>query len=146
MQYFIYSIVIFLSTLLGAFVGLGGGVIIKPMLDVLHMHTLSEIAFFSSCAVLAMFLAVSTVGGYRERRAVCGFVRTAFVRARFCESAHKNGEASKSRWDSVCGLAARYCGGIFGHRRRTDQCGGADTAVFLLRKGCGSLLYCAAHF
>lgn len=54
MQYFIYSIVIFLSTLLGAFVGLGGGVIIKPMLDVLHMHTLSEIAFFSSCAVFAM--------------------------------------------------------------------------------------------
>lgn len=54
MQYFIYSIVIFLSTLLGAFVGLGGGVIIKPMLDVLHMHTLPEIAFFSSCAVFAM--------------------------------------------------------------------------------------------
>ncbi len=54
MQYFIYSVVIFLSTLLGAFVGLGGGVIIKPMLDALHMHTLSEISFFSSCAVFAM--------------------------------------------------------------------------------------------
>ncbi len=54
MQCLIYSVVIFLSTLLGAFVGLGGGVIIKPMLDVLHMHTLAEISFFSSCAVFAM--------------------------------------------------------------------------------------------
>lgn len=54
MQYLIYSIVIFLSTLLGAFVGLGGGVIIKPMLDALHMHSLAEISFFSSCAVFAM--------------------------------------------------------------------------------------------
>lgn len=54
MLYWIYALVIFLSTLLGAFVGLGGGVIIKPMLDVLDMHTLAEISFFSSCAVFAM--------------------------------------------------------------------------------------------
>lgn len=54
MQYLIYAFVIFLSTLLGAFVGLGGGVIIKPVLDTLHMHTLSEISFFSSCAVFTM--------------------------------------------------------------------------------------------
>lgn len=54
MQYLIYAFVIFLSTLLGAFVGLGGGVIIKPVLDAMHMHTLAEISFFSSCAVFAM--------------------------------------------------------------------------------------------
>lgn len=54
MQYFIYAIVIFTATLLGAFVGLGGGVIIKPILDVLHLHSLAEISFFSSCAVFSM--------------------------------------------------------------------------------------------
>lgn len=53
---FIYSAVVFIATLLGSFVGLGGGVIIKPVLDVINAHTLSQIAFFSSCAVFAMSL------------------------------------------------------------------------------------------
>lgn len=46
--------VILIATLLGAFVGLGGGVIIKPMLDVLAFHDLTQISFFSACAVFAM--------------------------------------------------------------------------------------------
>ncbi|MEG1835527.1 MAG: sulfite exporter TauE/SafE family protein [Oscillospiraceae bacterium] len=54
MIFLIYGAIIFIATFLGAFVGLGGGVIIKPVLDVIGVHTLREIAFFSSCAVFAM--------------------------------------------------------------------------------------------
>lgn len=54
MIFILYGAVIFIATLLGAFVGLGGGVIIKPMLDLINFHTLQQIAFFSSCAVFAM--------------------------------------------------------------------------------------------
>lgn len=54
LYFVIYSLVIFVSTLLGAFVGLGGGVIIKPVLDFIGFHTLAQIAFFSSAAVFSM--------------------------------------------------------------------------------------------
>lgn len=54
MIFALYSAVVFVSTLLGAFVGLGGGVVIKPVLDLINVHTLSQISFFSSCAVFAM--------------------------------------------------------------------------------------------
>lgn len=54
MVYLIYSLVIFAATFMGAFVGLGGGVIIKPVLDVINIHSLAEISFFSSCAVFVM--------------------------------------------------------------------------------------------
>lgn len=54
MFFLIYSLVIFIATLLGAFVGLGGGIIIKPVLDFIGFHPLVQIAFFSSSAVFAM--------------------------------------------------------------------------------------------
>ena len=56
LYFLLYGIIIFTATLLGAFVGLGGGVIIKPVLDVINFHTLQQIAFYSSCAVFAMSL------------------------------------------------------------------------------------------
>ena len=56
----LYGFVVFLATLLGSFVGLGGGVIIKPVLDVINAHSLTEISFFSSCAVLAMSITSTT--------------------------------------------------------------------------------------
>ncbi|MEG0684290.1 MAG: sulfite exporter TauE/SafE family protein [Coprobacillus sp.] len=48
------SIIVLISTLLGSLAGLGGGVIIKPMLDIVGFHDISSISFFSSCAVLSM--------------------------------------------------------------------------------------------
>lgn len=54
MIFIIYGAVIFIATLLGAFVGLGGGVVIKPVLDVINFHPLVQVAFFSSCAVFSM--------------------------------------------------------------------------------------------
>ena len=56
----LYGFVVFLATLLGSFVGLGGGVIIKPVLDVINAHSLTEISFFSSCAVFAMSITSTT--------------------------------------------------------------------------------------
>ncbi len=56
----LYGFVVFLATLLGSFVGLGGGVIIKPVLDVINAHSLAEISFFSSCAVFAMSITSTT--------------------------------------------------------------------------------------
>ena len=56
----LYGFVVFLATLLGSFVGLGGGVIIKPVLDVINAHSLTESSFFSSCAVFAMSITSTT--------------------------------------------------------------------------------------
>lgn len=56
----LYGFVVFLATLLGSFVGLGGGVIIKPVLDVINAHSLTEISFFSSFAVFAMSITSTT--------------------------------------------------------------------------------------
>ena len=49
----IYFITIFLSNTVGALSGMGGGVIIKPVLDFLGFHSLNSIAFYSSVAVLS---------------------------------------------------------------------------------------------
>ena len=56
----IYGIIISLATFLGAFVGLGGGVIIKPMLDLIGKDTIDVVNFISSCAVFSMSIS-STV-------------------------------------------------------------------------------------
>ncbi|MFV0395746.1 MAG: sulfite exporter TauE/SafE family protein [Coprobacillaceae bacterium] len=50
----IYSIVIFIATFLGALAGLGGGVIIKPVLDLINYHSLTNISFLSTVAVTSM--------------------------------------------------------------------------------------------
>lgn len=50
----IYSVVIFIATTLGATAGLGGGVIIKPILDIVGYHDVVNIGFLSSCAVFSM--------------------------------------------------------------------------------------------
>lgn len=56
---FIYCIIIFIATTLGACVGLGGGVIIKPMLDLIGHDTVDAVGFISSSAVFAMSIAAT---------------------------------------------------------------------------------------
>ncbi len=56
----IYFIVIFLSNTVGAISGMGGGVIIKPVLDALPYHEVDAIAFYSAVSVFTMSIA-STV-------------------------------------------------------------------------------------
>jgi uncharacterized membrane protein YfcA len=52
--------VIILANTVGAISGMGGGVIIKPVLDALHFHPLAAISFYSSVAVFTMSI-VSTL-------------------------------------------------------------------------------------
>lgn len=55
----IYSIVIFAATIIGAVVGMGGGVIIKPVLDLIGTHSVEVVGFISTCAVFAMSISSS---------------------------------------------------------------------------------------
>lgn len=54
MVYSLYTIVILAATSLGAVAGLGGGVIIKPLLDALGYHDATTIGIYSSMAVFTM--------------------------------------------------------------------------------------------
>ena len=51
-----FFIVAFLSSIVGAICGIGGGVIIKPVLDMLRLGEVSTINFLSGCTVLSMSL------------------------------------------------------------------------------------------
>lgn len=50
----VYSLVILAATTLGAFVGLGGGVIIKPVLDFIGAEPRMQVDFLSAAAVFTM--------------------------------------------------------------------------------------------
>ena len=60
LMYIVYFFVFMLSCMFGAVVGLGGGVIIRPILDAIAYHNVLNIAFLSSAAVLVMAV-VSTL-------------------------------------------------------------------------------------
>lgn len=65
MEYLFYSLVCLLATTLGAISGIGGGVIIKPVLDATASLSVSQISFLSGCSVLAMSIVslISSRGG-----------------------------------------------------------------------------------
>ena len=50
----IFFLVSLLASTAGAICGIGGGVIIKPVLDLLHLETVAAISFLSGCTVLSM--------------------------------------------------------------------------------------------
>ena len=52
----LFFIVSFLSSIVGAICGIGGGVVIKPVLDMLRMGSAATINFLSGCTVLSMSL------------------------------------------------------------------------------------------
>lgn len=54
MIFLVYFIIIIFSNSIGAVSGMGGGVIIKPLFDLIGYHTLTEITFYSSVAVFTM--------------------------------------------------------------------------------------------
>lgn len=77
MTYLLYVIVILLATTLGAIAGLGGGVIIKPLLDLIGAHDPAAIGIYSCIAVFTMCV-VSLVkqvrGGFDFNRNVVLFI------------------------------------------------------------------------
>ena len=50
----VFFLVSLLASAVGAICGIGGGVIIKPVLDLLHLETVQAISFLSGCTVLSM--------------------------------------------------------------------------------------------
>lgn len=64
MTYVFYCLVCLIATTLGAISGIGGGVIIKPVLDATSSLSVSQISFLSGCCVLAM----SIVSLFTSRR------------------------------------------------------------------------------
>lgn len=54
MDFLIYLFICIAATTLGAIAGIGGGVIIKPVLDAMGRLSVSSIGFLSGCTVLAM--------------------------------------------------------------------------------------------
>ncbi len=66
MLQFIYAAVILIATSLGAFVGLGGGVIIKPVLDFIGEEPRMQVDFLSCVAVFTMSV-VSTCKQIRNK-------------------------------------------------------------------------------
>lgn len=50
----VFLLVCFFASAIGAICGIGGGVIIKPVLDAFHVLDVSSISFLSGCTVLAM--------------------------------------------------------------------------------------------
>lgn len=50
----LYFIVIVFANTIGAISGMGGGVLIKPIFDLIHVHSVAAISFYSSVAVLTM--------------------------------------------------------------------------------------------
>ncbi len=53
-MYIIFFIISFGACIVGAICGIGGGVIIKPVLDAFGVLSVSAISFLSGCTVLAM--------------------------------------------------------------------------------------------
>ena len=54
MQLLIFFLVSLLASTVGAVCGIGGGVIIKPVLDLLRLEDVAAISFLSGCTVLSM--------------------------------------------------------------------------------------------
>lgn len=52
----LYTVIVLIATISGAIAGLGGGVIIKPLFDLIGFHNASTISFYSSIAVFTMCL------------------------------------------------------------------------------------------
>ena len=63
MDFLFYFFICITATTLGAIAGIGGGVIIKPVLDALGGLSVASIGFLSGCTVLAM----SVVSRLRSR-------------------------------------------------------------------------------
>ena len=54
MVYAIFILISFLASGICCICGIGGGVIIKPVMDAFHMYSVSTISFMSGCIVLSM--------------------------------------------------------------------------------------------
>lgn len=92
----LFFFVSILSSVAGSICGIGGGVIIKPVLDATGVMSVSCISFLSGCTVLAM----SLVSVYKSLRA--GMVRLRFkISTALAVGAAAGGIAGKSMFENL---------------------------------------------
>ncbi len=67
-MYFLFFIISFLASIIGAICGIGGGVIIKPVLDAAGLMEVGAVSFLSGCTVLSMsFVSVVRSSGSKDK-------------------------------------------------------------------------------
>lgn len=54
MSYVVSILISFFASVIGSICGIGGGVIIKPVMDAFHIYPVSTVSFMSGCIVLSM--------------------------------------------------------------------------------------------
>ena len=65
----IYFLIIIIASGLGSISGMGGGIIIKPLMDSFGYHSVSNIAFYSSFSVFIMAI-ISTIKRFSQSKEI----------------------------------------------------------------------------
>lgn len=65
----IYFLIIIIASGLGSILGMGGGIIIKPLMDSFGYHSVSDIAFYSSFSVFIMAI-ISTIKRFSQSKEI----------------------------------------------------------------------------
>ncbi|RTZ12241.1 TSUP family transporter, partial [Streptococcus pneumoniae] len=65
----IYFLIIIIASGLGSISGMGGGIIIKPLMDSFGYHSVSDIAFYSSFSVFIMAI-ISTTKRFSQSKEI----------------------------------------------------------------------------
>ena len=100
----IYAVVILVATTLGAFVGLGGGVIIKPVLDFIGAEPRMQVDFLSAAAVFTMSV-VSTGKSIKNKvsfkKDIVAFVAIGSIAGGYLGSACMNLLGTVAKQDNI---------------------------------------------
>ncbi|MGN0542392.1 MAG: sulfite exporter TauE/SafE family protein [Acutalibacteraceae bacterium] len=100
----IYAVVILVATTLGAFVGLGGGVIIKPVLDFIGAEPRMQVDFLSAAAVFTMSV-VSTGKSIKNKvsfkKDIIAFVAIGSIAGGYLGSACMNLLGTVAKQDNI---------------------------------------------
>lgn len=67
-MYLVFLVISFLASIIGSICGIGGGVIIKPLLDTTGFLSVSTVSFLSGCTVLSMSLVSVLTISYQSKK------------------------------------------------------------------------------
>lgn len=67
-MYIVFLLISFLASVIGSICGIGGGVIIKPLLDITGLLSVSTVSFLSGCTVLSMSLVSVTTASIEAQK------------------------------------------------------------------------------
>ena len=101
MTHFIFLFISFFASVIGCICGIGGGVIIKPVMDAFGLYSVSAVSFMSGCIVLSM----TAYSVLREKLSHTN-TRTESVGTYLGIGAAFGGLAGKQLFDAVKGLLA----------------------------------------